>query len=153
MIKVCRTLDVGLIVNIIKNDEIFDSISEDGATMRNVKIDVIKDFWLEIYEIKNEKITTIGVISLISEFKNKYDCHIHILPEKRENSKKAGEMILEWCSKNIKGALLYTNVPVFCKSVIGFLLSFGFKEQGILEGAWFKNGEQHNMKILTKVVI
>ena len=85
-----------------------------------------------------------------SDSKNTWDAHIHVLPERRkEYSIKAGETIMKWIKSNLKGSLIYTSMPKFCLKVRDFLFHFGFKQIGILEGAWLKNGVQHDMWILT----
>ena len=144
-----RTLDVGECLTVLTNKEIFNAISEDGATMDYIKIDVLNDIWLAV-DVDCE---CIGIVQLKRMFNKCYDSHIHILPEfRKEHSVGAGELILEWCKKEISGSLLYTNVPEFCGNVKNFLLNFGFTEQGILPNAWRKNGKMNNMTILTKEV-
>ena len=144
-----RTLDLGLILDILSDKEIFDSISEDGATFNDLNLDVLKHYWLEI-EV-NEYV--IGVVQFKPMFSKCYDAHIHILPEfRREYSKEAGSKILEWCDANIPNSLIYTNVPEFCKNVIAFLESFDFEWSGKLSGAWLKNGINNDMIIYTKRV-
>tara|TARA_R110002096_G_scaffold389756_1_gene584199 strand:- start:19 stop:465 length:447 start_codon:yes stop_codon:yes gene_type:complete len=144
-----RTLDVGICLEVLSDAYIFDSISEDTATIESIKVDVINDYWLKI-EVEDR---VIGVVQFKQVFNKCFDSHIHILKEfRKEHSNDAGDLILNWCYENITGSLLYTNVPDFCDNVKRFLLSFGFTEQGILSNAWFKNGKQNNMTILTREV-
>ena len=149
MIKVERTLDVGICLDILLNESIFNAISEDGATVEHLDIDVIKDYWLKI----ESDLEVIGVVQFKSMFNKCYDSHIHILPSHRKHySIPAGEEIIKWCEENISGSLLYTNVPAFCENVKMFLLKFGFSERGTLPNAWKKNGEMNDMTILTRGV-
>ena len=149
MVTVERTLNVGICLDILTDPNIFDSISEDGATIETLKIDVIKDYWLSIED--NEIL--IGAVQFKQMFNKCWDAHIHILPEHRkEYTKQAGAGIWEWIKDNLNGCLIYTNVPVFCPNVKEFLLAFGFKETGYLTKAWFKNGIQNDMWILTRSV-
>ena len=137
-LNVERTFDVKLCLDILTDEDIFDSISEDGATFDNLKVDVISDYWLKI--VVNDEL--IGVMQLKQMFSKCYDSHIHILKEWRKKySMMAGELILDWCRENITGSLLYTNVPEFCPNVKEFLIGFGFTEQGVLPNAWRKNGK------------
>ncbi len=148
-LTVQRTLDVGYILKVLTNPEIFDAISEDGFNIKDFKIDVINDYWVEIIDGDIE----VGVIQFKQMFNKCLDSHIHIFPEhRRKYSQDAGSKILEWVKENLNGSLLYTAVPVFCKSVRQFLLSFDFNEIGILEKSWLKNGIQNDMWILTKRV-
>jgi len=148
-LNVERTFDVKLCLDILTDEDIFDSISEDNADTHNLKVDVVNDYWVKI-EVDHD---VIGVLQLKSMFTNCYDSHIHILPEyRRDYSEQAGELLWNWLQENVKGSLLYTNVPVFCSNVKRFLLRFGFTEQGILPKAWKKNGRQNDMIILTREV-
>lgn len=147
-LKAERTLDVGVCLDVLTNPEIFDAISEDNATIEDLKIDVIHDYWLEVSV--DEKV--IGVVQFRQMFNKCWDAHIHILPEERAHSMKAGQSIWEWVEKHLAGCLIYTNIPEFCPNVVKFLQQFEFKESGRLEKAWRKNGEQHDMTILTRTV-
>lgn len=144
-----RTLDVGICLAVLTNPKIFDAISEDGATIEDLKVDVIKDYWLSIIDGDLE----IGVVQFKQIFNKCYDSHIHILPEfRKEYTEKSGKLIWKWIEQHLKGCLLYTNVPVFCPNVKEFLIGFGFKETGYLKKAWLKNGKQNDMWILTRSV-
>lgn len=148
VITVKRTLDVGLCLDILTNKHIFDSISEDGFDVEHLKVDVINNYWLGIYE-KNE---VIGVLLLKQIFSECHEIHIHILKEHRKYAKRAGVAIIEWCSQNIPNNTLYTNIPVIYKNVKYFVLSLGFKEAGLIPKVWKKNGEMNDMYIFTRTV-
>ena len=141
-----RTLDVGACLEVLTNPEIFEAISEDGATHFDLKIDVMNDIWLDI--IHNDEL--IGIVQFKPIFSKCFEGHIHILPKHRKNSQLAGKAICDWLDEHLKGNLIYTTVPVICGNVKKFLLSFGFKENGFLEKAWSKNGKLIDMWILTK---
>ena len=142
-----RTFDVKVCLDILTDSHIFDSISEDTATIENLRVDVLDDYWLKI-EVDSQ---IIGVVQFKQMFNKCFDSHIHILKNhRRKHSIEAGRLILKWCNDNIKDSLLYTNVPCFCDNVKAFLINFGFKEQGVLPNAWRKNGEMNDMTILTR---
>ena len=143
-----RIFDVKKCLDILTDDHIFDSISEDGATFDVLNVDVINHYWLGIYE----RSTLIGVFLLKSIYSECYDVHIHILKEYRKYWKSAGESIIQWCKENIPGKMLHTNVPVFCKNVRYFVLSLGFKEVGVIPTVWKKNGKMNDMSIFTRLV-
>lgn len=148
MIQAARTLDVGLCLNILTNHDIFSAISEDGATIEHLKVDVLGDYWVAIF--KGDQV--FGVAQFKQLYSKCFDCHIHILPEHRKHSNDAGAALLRWCKQNMPNSLLCAHVPVFCVNVIEFLKKFYFNEQGTLKNAWTKNGKQNDMKILTKEV-
>ena len=147
--RIERTLDVGICLDVLMNENIFNSISEDGGTIEDLKVDVLNDYWLKI----TVDDIVIGVVQFKQMFNKCYDSHIHILPEHRKaNSLSAGDKILEWCGENINGSTLYTNVPSFCENVKLFLIKFGFVERGVIPNAWNKNGKLNDMTILTRGV-
>ena len=142
-----RTLNVGLVIEVLTDEQIFAATNEDGAKEVNLKIDVINEFYVTLYEESE----LVGMANFKSKTLNMYDCHINILPEQRKYSMEAGHALLEWCSDNLKGCLLYTNVPSCCDNVKQFLLKFGFEQSGILKNAWLKDGKRHDLNILTRV--
>lgn len=144
-----RTLDVGECLVILNDRDIFDSISEDGATFDHLKVDVLNDIWLRIgFEGQ-----TIGVVQFKHVFKNCFESHIHILPDyRKEHSFNAGNKILEWCSEYIPGSTLYATVPEFCENVKKYLIKFDFEVTGKIPKAWTKNGKLHDMNILSRGV-
>ena len=143
-----RIFDVKKCLDILTDVEMFDSISEDGATFEDLKVDVINNYWLGIYEGLN----FIGVLLLKPIFSECFDIHIHILKEYRKHWKSAGSAIIEWCKLNIPNKTLHTNIPVFCKNVRYFVLSLGFKEAGVIPKVWKKNGIMNDMSIFTRAV-
>jgi hypothetical protein len=143
-----RIFDVKKCLDILTDDHIFDSISEDGATFDVLEVDVIKHYWLGIYE----GIDLIGVFLLRPIYSECLDVHIHILKEYRKYWKSAGAAIIEWCKENVPNKTLHTNIPVFCKNVRYFVLSLGFKEVGVIPSVWKKNGKMNDMSIFTRTV-
>ena len=143
-----RIFDVKQCLDVLTDEHIFDSITEDGATIEDLKVDVINHFWLGIYE----DLVLIGVLLLRPIYSECYDIHIQILKEHRKHGKKAGLAVMEWCKSNIPNKTLHTNIPVFCKNVRLFVLSLGFKEVGVIPGVWKKNGKMNDMAIFTRTV-
>lgn len=142
-----RTLDVGACLSILTNPEMFDLISEDGATFNDLNVDVLKHYWLSIYDKG-----LIGVMQLKPITSSCYEGHIHILKEHRKkHSKGAGDGIIAWCKDNLKGTL-YVHTPSYCKNVINFLERFEFTNVGVIPKAWKKNGELNDLTILTRVI-
>jgi len=143
-----RIFDVKKCLDVLTDSHMFDSISEDGATFEDLKVDVINHYWLGIYE----GINFIGVLLLRPIYSECFDIHIHILKEYRKHFKRAGLAIIEWCKESIPNKTLHTNVPVFCRNVRYFVLSLGFKEAGIIPKVWKKNGIMNDMYIFTRMV-
>ena len=142
-----RTLDVGACLSILTDPKIFDLISEDGATYNDLDVDVIKCYWLSIFDKE-----LIGVVQLKPLTSSCYEGHIHILKEHRKkHSNEAGKAIIEWCKDNLKGTL-YAHTPSYCKNVINFLEGFEFTNTGVIPKAWKKNGDLNDLTILTRVI-
>lgn len=143
---VTRTLDVGACLEVLTNPDIFESISEDGATEKDLKIDVQNHIWLEIFEDEN----LIGVVQFKPMFTKCFEAHIHILPEYRKESKEAGRLICNWLKENLSETLIYTTIPIICENVKNYLMSFGFKQVGYLEKAFSKNNKLVDMWIYSR---
>ena len=143
-----RTLDAGLILDVITDPYIFNGISEDSATFNDLEVDVIKDTWLSIIEDG----VVIGCVQFNQKFSKCYDAHIHILKEHRGHSKEAGNKIIEWLNDNMNGITIFANVPDFCMNVIRFLESFDFEQTGLIKKAWLKHDKLNDMLILTRSI-
>ena len=149
LIKAKRTLNTGLCLEILMDSQIFDAISEDGATVNDVRVNIFDEYWVEI--TNNDVV--IGVAQFKPMFNKCFDCHINILGEyRKEHALDAGNALIEWCKENLKGCLLFTTIPDFCPNVVSFLKAFGFEESGKLKCAWKKNGKQNDMTILTRSI-
>lgn len=147
MVYIERTLDVGLCLDVLTNKEIFDSISEDGANFNNLKVDVIKDYWLAILTDND----VIGCIQFKPKYKKCFEGHIHILPEfRKEHSINSGKAIIGWIESSLSGCVVCVEVPEFCNNVISFLNTFEFKESGIIENAYCKNGKQNDLILMSR---
>lgn len=142
-----RTLDTGYCYEILTNKQIAKCISEDGATLENLDIDVIKDYWVEFIDGDIE----IGVAQFKQVFNRCYEAHIHVLHEHRkEYTEKVGIKLWKWVEDNLKKGTVVTKVPTLYPNVREFLLKFKFEETGILKNAWRKNSKQHDMWIFSR---
>jgi len=147
-VTVTRTLDVGLCLSVLTMPDIFDSISEDGATFNDLKVDVVDQYWLSVFD----KGLLLGVVQFKPTTSSCYESHIHIIKKHRKKyAKEAGEAILKWCKDNLKGTL-YAHTPSYCENVIKFLRSFHFQDTGLMPSAWKKNGKLNDLIILTRVL-
>ncbi len=147
-VTVARTLDVGLCLSVLTMPDIFDSISEDGATFNDLKVDVVDQYWLSVFD----KGLLLGVVQFKPTTSSCYESHIHIIKKHRKKyAKEAGGAILEWCKENLKGTL-YAHTPSYCKNVIEFLHAFDFRDTGLIPSAWKKSGKLNDLVILTRVL-
>lgn len=127
--------------------EIAATVREEGASIEDLKIDVIKDYWVD-FEKDGVKM---GVAQFSQKFANCYEGHIQVLPEYRKKyTQEIGVKLWGWVEENLPGSLIVTHVPFLYDNVKNFLLVNGFKQVGILEKAYRKEGKQNDMWILTK---
>jgi N-acetylglutamate synthase-like GNAT family acetyltransferase len=144
--NVQRTLDVGTCLDVLTNPQIFDDISEDGATFNDLKVDVIGDYWISMHD----KQTLLGVAQFKPLSSCCYESHIHILGEHRKaHAESIGKELIKWCEQNLEG-VLYVKPPSYFNRVTEYLKQFGFVELGTLEKAWRKNGVLNSMTILSR---
>ena len=147
-IVVDRTLDIGLCLSILAEPEIWETISEDTATIDNNIPDVINDMWLAIYADKK----VIGVCHLHQKYLNTVQAHIQILKRHREFSISAGECIIKWIKTNTEYKNIYTEVPSLYSNVIAFLKNYNFKEVGEIKDCYTKEQKTYNTYIYQKVL-
>lgn len=146
-LQIKETLDVGFCLDILMNDDIFEAISEDEATIDDLNIDVMKHFWLALTDDDQD----IGCVQLIPKTSNSWEAHIHILPIHRKRySHRAGLEIWHWLRMNLKGNVIYCKVPSNSPNVKKYLEGFKFKQVGLLEKVWLKNGKLLNMWIMSR---
>lgn len=139
-----RTLDVGICLDILTEKQMFEDISEEGATFNDLKVNVIDDYWVAL-ELNNE---LVGVAQFKPISSCCYESHIHILGKHRkEHAINAGTELIKWCEENLEGSL-HVRTPSYFKGVVKYLESFGFIVVGEIEKAWRKNGKLNSMIIL-----
>ena len=142
-----RIFDVKKCLDVLMDVDMFNSISEDGATFDDIHVDVINNYWLSIYD--NE---LLGVFQIKPMTSSCYEVHIHIIKHHRKkHSKESGEKIIKWCKDNLKGTL-YAQTPSYCKNVIKFCESLGFLNTGFIPKAFYKNGTLNDLTILTRLI-
>ena len=136
-------------MDILLDEDIVDSITEDGATTNDLLPNVFKEQWLALIAEN----TVIGVCCIHPKTSVSCIAHINILKEYRnKHSKDAGAGILDWVKDNTKYKTIITEVPAIYTNVINFLTSFDFVEAGKLKGAFMKNNELIDLIILSRSI-
>lgn len=145
--KIYRTWDVAECLDILLSNDIWPLIAEDDADIKNCMPDVINDVWLAI----EHNGSLVGVCCIHSKNSVTAQAHIQILPQyRKEASLIAGAQILDWIKINTSFKLLLTEVPTIYPNVISYLKTFDFKESGLLEKSYKKNGKLVDLMILTR---
>ena len=145
-VRVIRTFDVSVCLEIISNPEIWEVISEDTATIENNIPDVVNHIWLAIYNDNN----LIGVCHLHQKWLNTVQAHIQILKKYRQFSLNSGKCIIKWILENTDYKNLYTEVPSIYSNVVNFLKEFDFQESGKIRDCYTKDQKLIDILILTK---
>lgn len=129
-----RTLDYGLVIDILKNEQLFDEISEDGVS--TYLPDIINEYWVQIVSDQ-----TIGLYRLHQLNGITFQIHAFILPEHRSQSKESGKVILEWCLNNLEFEKLVAEIPFKYQNVVEFTAQMGFIDEGINRKSFLKDGK------------
>ena len=140
-----RTRDVDLISSILTDEDIFDSISEDGSEAGDFKPDVDSELWIKI-ECDND---LIGVCNFHATNKITIQGHIHILKQyRREHSLKAANKIYIWLLNNSAFLKLVVEIPSCHTNVMKYCKAIGFNLEGINRESYLKNGKALDQALL-----
>ena len=142
-----RTRDIDLINTIMFDDDIFDTVSEDGATKDRQRFDVYNEYWLKVL-VNNE---LVGLYNLHHTNKSTLEAHVHILKKFRgEHSVNSILKVYEWLVENCGSEVVkfISNIPVIYPNVLRFCLSNGFKHEGVNRKSYLKNGSIHDVDMV-----
>ena len=134
-----RTYDTALIYNVITNEAIWKTISEDGHNPSVWSPDVFRDCWLEM-SIDGE---TVGVFLLKALNSMMLEVHPHILPKFRgEIGMQAGIEHLRWVYDNFPNyRKIVCSVPTLYKNVKIYAMQLGYQEEGVNRLSFLKGGK------------
>lgn len=143
---VSRCYDYSIIYNlIIKNEEMYDRISEDNA--ETYIPDILNEYWLTF---ENDDNQLVGAFRFHMKYSATWEIHALILQEHRKaHSQEAAKLALKWALENIEGlGKLVCSIPVIYKDVYHFTKKNGFSDEGINRNCFTKNGELLDMYML-----
>ena len=137
-LKIERTKDVVIIKSILNDEDIFDSIAEDGCKKGEFKPEVNTEMWVKIEQGED----LIGICNFHAINKITLKGHIHILKKyRREHSLRAAKNIYEWLLNNSKFLKLNVEIPSCHLNVMKYCKAIGFNLEGINRTSYLKNGE------------
>ena len=140
-----RTRDIDLINSILTDDDIFDSISEDGSKNGDFEPDVNDELWVKI-ECGND---LIGVCNFHHTNKITIQGHIHILKQyRREHSLSAANNIYNWLLSNSDFLKLIVEIPSCHVNVMKYCKAIGFALEGINRESYLKGGKALDQALL-----
>ena len=142
-----RTRDIDIINSIMFDDDIFDTVSEDGATKERQRFDVYNEYWLKVL-VNNE---VVGLYNLHHTNQSTLEAHVHILKRFRGDHSvnsilKAYEWLVENCGSEV--VKFTSSIPVIYPNVLRFCLSNGFTHEGVNRKSYLKNGIVHDVDMV-----
>ncbi len=138
MITLERAKTVHQVEIILKDDEIFNRIAEDGHDVESYKIpfDGNQCYMLILLDEK-----PIGVWCLYPVNTSTLNIHCNILKEFREHGMEAGRLIVKWFAENTQYYKLNAQIPMIYPDVYHFTKKFGFTDEGIDRASICKDGQ------------
>ena len=142
-----RTRDIDLINTIMFDDDIFDTVSEDGTTKDRQRFDVYNEYWLKV--LVNGEL--IGLYNLHHTNQSTLEAHVHILKKFRTDySADSILKIYKWLVENCGSEVVkfISSIPVIYPNVLMFCLSNGFTHEGVNRSSYLKNGVVHDVDMV-----
>lgn len=136
------TTDTDFIVSCITHPYIWDRITDDGAPDRDLYFPPINEgiMWV--------KVDDYGVFMLAKQNHVTYEVHTILLPCARGKAVEIGKQALEWAFLNTDAKRIITNVPSCNPLALRLARSVGFKDIGINELSFQKNGVLYDQFVL-----
>ena len=137
-----RCLDVDLIRKIMTHPVIYEAISEDGAPWRDEYVPEMSGHWYLIGWVND---TPIGLMIYHPVNGVTMECHVHVLPEYREEyAHEFGQQVLTWAWNNLPVHKIVAQIPVIYPNVIAFAEKNGFIIEGVNRLSYMKHGQLHD---------
>lgn len=140
---------------ILKDDEMFPRIAEDGILPEDFEIPMLDSscYWLML----NEGVV-IGVWCFYPVNSSTLNVHANILKEHREHSKATSDLVLNWFADHAPAQYVKLNaeIPVVYKDVYNFTKKVGFTDEGTNRASIMKGGvlvDQHRLGLTRKEAI
>ena len=133
------TKDKKLIREVLSVPEIWETVAEGDIDINDLVIDNYGTKWLLI----EDDVEVIAIYALEAVNSVCVDIHAHVLPVHRKKySRETGLAALKWIKDNVpRCKKVVAGAPDIYPNVSRFLLSFGFKHEGVNRKSHFKNGE------------
>jgi hypothetical protein len=142
-----RTRDIDLINSVMFDDDIFNVISEDGATKERQRFDVYNEYWLKV-TVDDD---LVGLYNLHTTNQSTLEAHVHILPEfRKQHSNASIRKVYKWLIDNCGDEVVkfIANIPSIYPNVLRFCLSNGFTHEGINRKSYLKNNLIHDVDMV-----
>lgn len=133
-----RTKNKYVIKEILSNDELWKSITDDHADKDSFDIDIESDHWL-LLSTEDE---LVGCYKVEKRNSSHIEVHTNILPKHRkERSIECGILLYKWILSHERIMKLTVTIPVTFSNVRDYCLHFGLCDEGLNKSSILKNGE------------
>lgn len=147
MINLEVTEDMLLVKKLLTTPELWDRISEDGAS---------KEFYFpkcnenHIWVLIKDHEEIIGAIYLHKQTSISIQFHPSLLKEYRNKKYEVINMFYEWFLENINSDInkINVNIPTCFSSIVKFAENVGFKKEGVNYQSYMKYGKYQDLQNL-----
>lgn len=140
---VFETKDEEKIYRVLKDPEIYDRITDDGAvSVDEFTAPILND----VYYLTDEN--NIGLVFYHWVNSVTLQGHIQILKEYRGQAMEFGKGALKWAWDNTEAQKITIFIPELYRDVIGFVKKFGFQQEGVSKGSYMKNSVLYDRILL-----
>ena len=136
------TFDMGLVHRLIQDDEIWNTMAEDGIS-KEVFYPSFDSMscWL----LAKDGDEVIGVVLIHNDNSKSIKIHPYILPEHKGKGKPMAKAFYKWLVENCKGiAKVIITIPFCYKRVYLFAKVAGFIDEGINRMSYCKDGKMYD---------
>ena len=134
------THDVDFIVSCVTNPMVWDKLTDDGAPELYYPPLGSGIMWVRAGDD--------GVFLLVEQNHVTYEVHTILLPRARGRAVEIGKEALKWAFANTKAKRIITNVPETNQLALRLAKKVGFKQYGINQKSFQKNGVLHDQFVL-----
>lgn len=127
-----HTNDKAIINRILKNDDVWSRVAEEGVTKDEYDAPdgpyyVVDDTWQAL---------------LIGHWKNDVtiEVHINVIPEFRHKAREFADLAVKWFWDNTRCQKLVAEIPEIFPDVVKFAKKSGFKPEGVNSLSYRRNG-------------
>jgi len=137
-----RTEDECFITKCIIEPKVWEACTDDGCgdpDLFFLKMDS-NTIWIKAEDY--------GVFMLHGHNHVLFECHTMLLPHAHGHAVEIAKEALKWAFENTPAERIITSVPYYNVLALKLAHKVGFKQYGLNEKAWKKNGKLHDLRML-----
>ena len=139
---IARTYDEVFITNCITHPTVWNASGDDSCGDAGLFFLKMQDgiIWIRAEDY--------GVFMLHAHNSILFECHTMLLPHAHGKAVKIAKQALAWAFENTPALRIITNVPDFNVLALRMALKTGFKQYGLNEKSFMKNGILRDQRVL-----